>query len=292
MRLLRLTARLLAVAMLVAPLAGCFPSKRLTVISTAGLLQDITRAASKQSDLRTVRAGMPAYLLLMDGMVEAWPGNDRILLGAAQGYSSFAAVLPADADTAYSVELTRKAKHYALAALEMHGFENLHSRSMDDFNAGLRKMEKEDLPVLFWAASCWASWIGANMDSMAALAELPKVEAMMRRSLALDPGFYYGGPHLFMGIWYASQPKIAGGDLAQSRAHFMKAREFGRGKFLMTEVYFAQYYARKAFDRELFISTLQKVLDTPADSEPELTLLNTVARQRAAEMLKRVDEYF
>ena len=26
--------------------------------------------------------------------------------------------------------------------------------------------------------------------------------------LELDEGFYYGGPHLFMGIWFASRPKM------------------------------------------------------------------------------------
>ena len=60
----------------------------------------------------------------------------------------------------------------------------------------------------------------------------------------------------------------------------------------MSRVYYADYYARKAFDRKLFISTLQKVLDTPADIEPDLTLLNTVAHIKAQKLLKNVDDYF
>jgi len=271
---------------------GCMPSKKLTVMSAGSLLEDISRASAKQSDLRIVREGMPAYLLLMDGMVEAWPDNDRILLGAAQGYSSFASAFIAEEDATYAGALTARAKEYALRALEVRGFENLRSKSADDFNAGLEELDGADLPYLFWAASCWGSWISLHIDSMAALAELPKVEAMMRRALALDGGFYYGGPHLFMGIWYASQPRIAGGNLEISREHFQKAREFAQGQFLMTDVYFAQYYARKAFDRDLFISTLKRVLDTPAGIKPELTLLNTVAQRKAGELLNRVDDYF
>jgi len=42
---------------------------------------------------------------------------------------------------------------------------------------------------------------------MEAMSELPRVEWMMKRALELDEGFYYGGPHLFMGIWYGSRPK-------------------------------------------------------------------------------------
>ena len=83
-----------------------------------------------------------------------------------------------------------------------------------------------------------------------------------------------------------------GGDLGMARRHFLRARDIGQGRFLMTEVYFAQYYARKTFDRDLFVRTLRHVLEQPVDTVPELTLLNTVAHRKAAEMLAAVDEYF
>ncbi len=145
---------------------------------------------------------------------------------------------------------------------------------------------------MFWTGTCWGSWIRLNLGSIAALAELPRVEALMKRALVLDEQFYYGGPHLFMGIWFASRPKIAGGDLAKSQHHFKKALELSQGKFLITQIYYADQYARKTFDKDLFVSTLEKVLDTPADQIPQLTLLNTVAHKKAKEMLEQVDDYF
>jgi hypothetical protein len=60
----------------------------------------------------------------------------------------------------------------------------------------------------------------------------------------------------------------------------------------MSYVYYANYYARQALDKDLFISTLQKVLETPANASPDLTLLNTVAKREAKELLDRVEEYF
>jgi len=39
-----------------------------------------------------IREGMPAYLMLMDGMIEAWPDNEQLLIAAAQAYSSFASI--------------------------------------------------------------------------------------------------------------------------------------------------------------------------------------------------------
>jgi hypothetical protein len=273
-------------------LPSCLPSKKLTVGAAASLVEEVAKSSSEQSDLRMVQEGMPAYLLLMDGMVEAWPENEKLLIGAAQAYSSYASAFVEDQDQEYARLLYGRAKEYALRSLALRDFKDPLLRPFDDFEQGLSSLGREDVPYMFWAATCWGNWISLNMNSMEALAELPRVEQMMRRVLELDEGFYYGGPHLFMGIYCASRPEVAGGDLLAARGHFLRAIELGQGQFLMAYVYYANHYARRAFDKDLFISTLQKVLDTPADISPELTLLNTVARTKARELLSHVDEYF
>jgi hypothetical protein len=272
--------------------SACVTSKTMTVASTALLLEDVAKASNRQSDLKLIREGMPSYLMLIDGMVEALPDNKRLLITAAQSYASYASAFIQDEDKAYAVTLYAKAKEYALRALEQNGFNNPLSRPFDDFETGLQKMGTKDVPYLFWAASCWGSWISLNMRSMEAMAELPRVEAMMKRVLVLDETFYYGGAHIFMGVLEASKPRIAGGDLNRARDHFLKAIELGNGRFLMAKVYYANYYAKKAFDRELYISTLENVLEIPVAIVPELTLLNTVAHTKAKKMLDEVDEYF
>ena len=273
-------------------LSACLPSKKLTVGSAAILLEGVARSSYKQSDLRMIREGMPAYLMLMDGMIETWPDNEQLLIAAAQGYSSFASVFVEDQDKEYAKLLFAKGRQYALRSLELRGFKEPLQRPFDDFKEGLKGLGKKDAPTIFWSATCWASWIILNLDSVEALAELPRVESMMQRLLEIDEGFYYGGPHLFMGIWFASRPKIAGGDLKKGQAHFLRALELGKGKFLMAYVYYANVYARQALDKELFVSTLQTVLEAPADTLPELILLNTLAKKKARELLSRVEEYF
>jgi TRAP transporter TatT component family protein len=264
----------------------------LTVGATATLLEEVARASSKQSDLRILREGMPAYLMLIDGMIQAWPDNDRLLMAGAQSYSSFASLFVEDHDKEYANSLYTRGKHYALRSLEMRGLKEPLQRPFDDFKQALRRLGKKDAPYLFWAATCWANWIRLNLDSMEALSELPRVEWMMNRVLEVDEGFYYGGPHLFMGIWFASRPKMAGGDLQRAKEHFLKALDLGQGKFLMAYVYYAKYYAQKMMDRELFVSTLQKVLETPAETSPDLILANTVAKKEAKELLGHVGDYF
>jgi len=273
-------------------LSACFPSKKLTVGATATLLEEIGRASYRQSDLRIIREGMPAYLMLIDGMVQALPDNERLLIAAAQSYSSFASIFVEDEDKEYANLLYERGKQYALRSLEMRGFKDPIRIPFDDFKRGLNRLRKKDVPTLFWSATCWVNWIRLNIDSIEAMSELPRVEWMMKRALELDEGFYYGGPHLFMGIWYASRPKIAGGDLKKAQEHFLKALDLGQGKFLMAYVYYAKYYARNMMDKELFTSTLQKVLETPAETSPDLVLLNTVAKKQAKELLSHVGEYF
>ena len=272
--------------------AACIPNKQMTVGSAATLLEDVSNSANKQSDLRVIREGMPAYLMLIDGMVEAVPDNARLLITAAQAYASFASAFVEDADKEYARTLYAKAKKYALRALELQGLKQPVSRSFDDFENALNRLGKDDVSYMFWTATCWGSWIRLSLGSMAAVAELPRVEALMKRVLVLDEEFYFGGPHLFMGIWFASRPKIAGGDLARAQQHFQKALEFSQDKFLMTQVYYADQYARKTLDKKLFVATLQNVLETPVDKIPQLTLLNTVAHKKAKELIEQVDDYF
>jgi len=273
-------------------LSACLPNKKLTVGATATLMQEVASASSKQSDLRILREGMPAYLMLMDGMIQALPDNDQLLIAGAQSYSSFASLFVEDQDEAYARVLYARGKEYALRALEIRGLKNPVERPFDEFKEALKHLGKKDVPYLFWSATCWANWIRLNLDSMEAVSELPKVEWMMRRVLELDEGFYYGGPHLFMGIWYASRPKMAGGDLKKAQEHFRKALDLGQGKFLMAYVYYAKYYARTMMDKELFISTLQKALETPAETSPDLILANTVAKKEARELFSQVGDYF
>jgi len=273
-------------------LVACFPNRKLTVVATATLLEGVAKASSQQSDLRVLQEGMPAYLMLIDGMIQSWPDNGQLLIAGAQSYSSFASLFVEDQDKEYATLLYARGRQYALRSFELRGFKDPLQRPFDDFMRELKRLKKKDVPVLFWTATCWANWIRLTLDSMDALSELPRVEAMMKRVLELDEGFYYGGAHLFMGIWYASRPKIAGGDLKKSQEHFLKALDLGKNRFLMAYVYYASHFARKMADKELFVSALQKVLETPAETSPDLILVNTIAKRQAKELLSHREEYF
>ena len=160
------------------------------------------------------------------------------------------------------------------------------------FTAFLQKYKEEDVPALFWTASSWVNWINLNTDDLEALAEMPMLEATMRRILELDGEFYYGSPHLLMGAYLAARPAIIGGNIAEAKEHFERALTLGEGKLLMAKVLFARYYARRVRNRTLFEETLQEVLVAPVDTVPELTLSNVLAQEKAKKLLEQADEYF
>lgn len=292
MRCPKLVDPIITVSLMTVLLMACAASKTMTVGATASLLEDIAKSAYRQSDLRLIREGMPSYLMLIDGMVEAVPGNKELLINAAQAYASFASAFIQDEDRDYARALYARARTYALNALTEIGIDDPASAPFEAFEKDTSQLSSNDVPYMFWAASCWGNWIGLSQNSISALAELPRVELLMRRVLDLDEGFYYGGAHIFMGILNGSRPKMAGGNPDLAREHFLRAIKLGNGKFLMTYIYYADYYAKKTFKKDLYIAILETVLETPADIMPDLTLLNTVARTRAAAMLQAADDYF
>ena len=272
--------------------SACIPTKRLTVAAVGSILEEVARSSSKQTDISILREGTPAYLMLIDGLIEAYPHNEELLVAGSKAYSSYAALFMEE-DREKAKRLYLKAKQYGLRALsKRREFREVLSKPLDQFETCLTDFGKKDVPALFWTVSAWGSWISLSTDSVEAMAEVPKVICLMQRVLELDEGFYYGGPHLFMAVYHLSRPKAYGGDPERAHRHFKKAFELSQGNFLMGHVLYAKYYARQTFDRELFVTTLEKVLNTPADEVPELTLLNTLAKQQAKRLLEEVNDYF
>jgi len=285
--------RTLLVSVLVLSTAACFPAKPARVAAVAFTAEDVARAAAKQSDPTVVRAGTPAYLMLLDGLIEASPDNARLLVADCQAYSTYASLFTAEADQARTAALYARAREYGFRALSTRAdLRGALSGTLPGFSLVLERFGKGDVPALFCTASSWAKWTAANLDNLDALAELPLLEATMERILELDDSYSYGSPHLLLGTYLAAKPAILGGDMAKAKKHFDRALVLADGKFLPAKVLYAKYYVRRIQDRELFVRILEEVLNTPSDTVPELTLSNAIAKEQAKELLEKTDEYF
>ncbi|NLI82346.1 MAG: hypothetical protein GX443_11785 [Deltaproteobacteria bacterium] len=272
---------------------ACAPIKPVRVAAVALTVEDVGRAAAKQTDPVLVREGTPAYLMLLDGLLESYPENTRLLTAACQAYATYASSFVREEEQERIALLQRRAMHYGFRSLSGKlDFPRAASGSLEDFTAGLERFDRKDVPALFWTATAWAGWVGSNIGSVEAMADLPFLEAVIRRILELDESYYYGGPHLLMGIFLAAKPAAMGGSLPQAKVHFDRAFAHGGDKVLMTKVYYAQYYARGMRDRELFERTLREVQAASADDPPEMALGNIMAKGKANRLLERTEEYF
>jgi hypothetical protein len=285
--------QILLISVLVLSAGACFPSKRARLAAVAFTAEDVARTAAKQSDTAVVRAGTPAYLMLLDGLIEASPDSARLLLAGCQAYSTYASLFTAEKDQGPTEALYAKAREYGFRALSTRAdLRGALFGTVSEFSVMLQRLGKGDVPALFCTASSWAKWIAANLDNLEALAELPLLEATMERILELDESYSYGSPHLLRGTYLAAKPAILGGDMAKAKEDFDRALALADGKFLPARVLYAKFYVRRIQDRELFVRTLEEVLSAPLDAVPELTLSNAVAKEQAKELLEKTDEYF
>ncbi|MCK8601684.1 TRAP transporter TatT component family protein [Desulfoferrobacter suflitae] len=289
----RLVCSIVLVAGCILLQQGCAPFKASRVAAVGLTLQDVAQAAAKQADLTIIREGSPAYLMLLDGLLEAYPQNTELLTSACRAYSSYASSFLSDEQQAEAGALYQKAKLYGFRALSTnHDFAAAAAGNLEEFQALLQGYDKTSVPALFCAVNAWASWISGNLDKVEAIADLAPLEATMRRLLELDESYYYGGPRLLMGVYLAAKPKELGGNPAEALQQFERAFALGADQLLMSKVLYAQYYARSIKNRQLYEETLQLVLASPADRVPELTLANTVAKREARNLLDKTEEYF
>jgi len=263
---------------------------------TRPLFEDLTNSFMQQRDVVIAEQGSPTFLLLLDGLITHSPDNKSLLLAGAKAYSAYNSAFVGSRNPERNRILAHKAKDYALRALSLHSkkFSRVKDEPHPEFITCLPSFREKDVPYLFYAASAWAGWISANSSSWDALADLPRVQSLIERVIELDETFYYGTPNAFMGVLLTIRPPSLGGKPEEARAFFERAVELGEGKFLPTYVMFAKQYAKLVYDETLFFDLLNKVLESPADTEENLILVNILAQRQAKEMIEDVeeDEYF
>ncbi len=253
--------------------------------------EGLTRGILGHDDPETVKSGMPAFLLVMDGLIEADPDDADRLAGGATLYTAYAATFVDDA--ARRKRLATRALGYGerSACAEDEDLCGLRAAPFDQASAVVAAYgdEAEDAKPLFTLAQSWLGWIKANSDDFAAVAELPRAQVLLERVLALDPD--NGDAHLYMGILETVRPPALGGRPEEGRKHFERAIELSKGTDLAAKVQFAESYARMLFDRELHDRLLNEVVAAPTEAGSR-TLQNVMAQARARALLASADDYF
>ena len=271
--------------------SGCIQS--IAVSTVGGIVEDGFVGFTEESDLEFAGDALPANLKLLDVMLKNDPENTRLLRLLSEGYSSYALGFVEDDNPDRARAFYLRAKEYGLRILrEDRRIATALSGSADDLVTALRHLDKSDVPAVFWSAFGWASYIYLSISNPDALADLPRVEALMRFVAEKDSAFYYGGAYLFLGTLYGSRSRFLGGDPERAQQYFERALVINEGKFLMTHVYYARSVAVQTLDKELFDRLLNTVEQTPLDVLPDFRLANAIAKKKAKILRAKAGELF
>jgi hypothetical protein len=259
--------------------------------ATSQFADNLTTAILNEDDPGTVRDGVPAYLLLVDGMIQGDPENAGALLAGAKLYDAYAGGFVEDG--ARAQRLAERAYGYAKRALCLRDKElcTALDAPFDAFQEALAKTKADNLDVLYGFGSAWAGRIQVNTGDWNAIADLPKLQALLLRVVSLDVHYDDGGAYLYLGVINSIRPASLGGKPEEGKAYFDKALELSGGRNQMVRVLYAQFYARLVFDQALHDKLLNEVLVADPVA-PKLTLINTLAKRRASALLESGKDYF
>ncbi len=287
-----ITRIMLLSSVLLGLLNACSMGK-ITVRASMPMIEGGIVAMNRETDLKLAQAAIPANMGMLEGMLINDPENQQLHEYAAQAYYGYAYAFVEDRDRARAAKLYyRGFKHGKIALAEYDLTEAQLEGRLDVLQDAVRKLDRDAVPALFWTASNWAKWIDMKRDSVRALAQMSRVVMLMQRVLELDKNYFLSGADLFFGVYYGSRSPMMGGNFALSEKHFNRARENTGNKILLADLLQAQYLDRQRFDRAAFHQHLQYIVDAPADLYPAQAFINTIAKQKALELLKREDEWF
>src|SRR5258707_141145 len=231
---------------------GC-SVRRLAVNKLGNALASGGTTFASDDDPEVVKSSAPFSLKLMDSLLAENPRHEGLLLGSASGFAQYAfAFVQQDADEMEEIDLAMaeemrgrarrlylRARNYGMRGLEVRhrGFEKALRA---DPKQAVGAARTKDVPLLYWTAVSWAGAISLSKDNPNLIAELPIVEAMMDRALALDEQFADGAIHSFLISYEMSRPGGTGEPAARSRQHFERAMELSKGQFAGPLASFAQ----------------------------------------------------
>lgn len=260
--------------------------------SVSDVANGLTDAILNQDDPKSVEDGGPAYLLLIDGLIQGKPEDEGRLMAGARLYGAYTSMFVKE--PARNKRLMDRARDYSRRAIcqEYEQFCSVIDSPFDIFKAGLESFsDEDDVPMLHTFAVIWAGYIKANKGDWSAVADLAKVKACVQKVIDLDEKYDNGSAHMYMGLLNTLLPKALGGKPELAQKSFERAIELSKGRNLMVKVYYAERYARLVFDQELHDKLLKEVLNAETRAH-RMTLVNTLAKVKAKELLKSGKEYF
>lgn len=300
----RMLSTALALLLVVVLAGGC--SVRTFALNQMGdALASSGSTFGSDDDLELIGDAAPFSLKLMESILAETPDHRGLLLALTQGFVQYAYAyveLPADELEGRNVKaayqqrdrarrLYLRARNYGLRALR-DSYPHLEKTLKTDPKGALSQTTIDDVGLLYWTGVAWAAAISLSKDNPFLVADLPIVEAMMRRALALDESYNYGAVHVFLISYEMSRAGLRVGAPKRARGHFDRAVELTGGLQAAPFVTYAEAVSVAQRNRAEFQKLLHGALKLDVDRKPEWRLANLVMQRRARWLLGRTDELF
>jgi predicted anti-sigma-YlaC factor YlaD len=288
--------------LLAAALAGC-SVRQYAANQAADALSASGSAFASDSDPELIRDAAPFSLKAMESLLEENPRHVGLLTATSRGFTQYAyAFVQQDGEELEAADYNRaqaqllRARKLYLRARD-YGLRGLEARH-PAFGPTLRKDARsaaglaahEDVPLLYWTAASWAALINLSKDDPATVSELPMMEALIDRALALDEAWDAGAIHTFLIAYEPVRQGTRGDPLARSQQHFERAMALSAGRQAAPLVAMAETVSVARQDRKQFEQLLNQALAIDVDALPQQRLANTVLQRRARWLLSRADD--
>jgi predicted anti-sigma-YlaC factor YlaD len=295
---------LVLAGILACALSGC-SVRKMAINSLADALAESSSVYATDSDPELVRDALPFGLKTIEALIVEAPKHKGLLISAASGFSQYSyAFVETDAEALRSTDAAKaraerlrakalylRARDYAFRALELKhpGFREALEK---DPTTALARLKPPETPELYWATVSWAAAIACDKEDMNLVADLPLIEPMIYRCLALDETYDQGAIDQFLISFEGGRSESQGGSAERARRYFKRALDLSGGKRIGAYVSLAETVAVQTQDRAEFERLLGQALAFDVNSAPEYRLANLIAQRRARLLLAEIDDLF
>jgi hypothetical protein len=259
--------------------------------ASATMGRQISAGILNQDDPEIVATGLPAYLLLVDGLLSSNPNQANVWFAASRLYGAYASGFVDQPERRKRLSL--KAEMYARQGVCLHS-QTLCAAIDQTYEAmepTLNAAKNSDTEALYSIAVAWAGVLQADSSDWNRIADLPKVELLLQKVRMLDRHYDHGAASMYLGVLNCLRPESLGGKPQEGLHYFEEALTLSKNQNLMAYVLDAQYCARLLFDQERHDRLLNQVLIANTKA-PDLTLANILAQQQAKKLLISGKDYF
>jgi predicted anti-sigma-YlaC factor YlaD len=294
----------LIVLLIAFALSGC-SIREYALSRTADTLATSGTSFATDDDPELIADAAPFSLKLMDSVLAETPTHVGLLTAAAKNYTQYTYAFVQqegerleDTDVAGAAQRFERARRLYARAREygLRGLESAHpgiSLTLEKApRAALVQASRSDVPLLYWNAVSAGAWVSLSKDNPAAVGQLPVIEALIDRALALDEAWDAGAIHTFLISFEGNRSQRSGDPTVAARKHFERAVTLSNGQQAAPFVALAESVAVTQQDRAQFEQLLKRSLQIDVDASPQWRLANVVMQRRARWLLSRTDQLF